>query len=196
MKMIPKNTVKLIQFLLRNPNQFGYNINQIAKFLKISAGSSFKILKELEKSKIVVAQNIGNAIYYSLNLNNPETIKLCELLLLTEKRDLSGYAKLYSEALQEFKSAKLIILFGSVLNKKEFNDVDVLFVTNNLRGVTDFCLELSKIRTKPIVPLILKKEDLIKEFKNKNEAISSLIKNGIILKGESLFVEVIKNVKQ
>ena len=77
MKMIPKNTVKLIQFLLRNPNQFGYNINQIAKFLKISAGSSFKILKELEKSKIVVAQNIGNAIYYSFNLNNPETIKLC-----------------------------------------------------------------------------------------------------------------------
>ncbi|MBI4154877.1 hypothetical protein HY498_02215, partial [Candidatus Woesearchaeota archaeon] len=45
-------------------------------------------------------------------------------------------------------------------------------------------------------PLILKKEDLIKELKNRKEAILSLIKEGIILKGEFVFIEVIKNVKK
>ena len=194
--MIPKNTAKLIRFSLRNIERYGYNINQIAKYLKISVGSSFKILKDLEKNKIVTAQTIGNAVNYNLNLDNSETIKLCELLLLEEKRQLSGYAKLYSESLQEFEKAELIVLFGSILTKKEFNDVDVLFVTNKSKEVNDFCLELSKIRTKPVVPLILKKQDLIKELKNRKEAILSLIKEGIILKGESEFVEVIKNAKK
>lgn len=196
MKMIPKNTAKLIRFLLRNIEKHGYNINQIAKSLKISVGSSFKILKELERNKLVTAESIGNAVNYNLNLDNPETVKLCELLLLEEKRQLSGYAKLYSESLQEFEKAELIILFGSILTKKEFNDVDVLFITNKPKEVNDFCLELPKIRTKPVVPLILKKKDLINEIKNKKEVILSLIKEGIIIKGESRFLEVIKNARK
>ncbi|MBS3124216.1 hypothetical protein J4437_06315 [Candidatus Woesearchaeota archaeon] len=194
--MISENTGKLIRFLLRNIDKYGYNINQLAKFLKISVGSSFKILKELGQDKIVTAQKIGNAVNYNLDLDNLETVKICELLILQEKRLLSGYAKLYGESIREFKNAELIVLFGSILTKKDFNDVDVLFITNKPKAVVDFCLELSKIRTKPVVPLILKREDLIKELKSKKEAIISLIKEGIILKGESLFVEVIKNAKQ
>jgi len=193
--MIPKNTAKIIRFLLRHTEKTGYNINQIAKTLKISVGSSFKILKDLEKNKIVASQTIGNACYYKLNLDNSETIKLCELLLLEEKRSLTGYAKLYGEDIQKFNKAELIILFGSILISKKFNDVDVLFLTNKVREVNAFCLELSKVRTKPIVPLILKKEDLVREIKNRKEAIVSIIKEGIVLKGESLFVKVIKNVK-
>ena len=196
MKMIPKNTSKVVRFLLRNTEKIGFNINQIAKSTKISVGSSFKILKELEKDKIVLSQNIGNAFYYNLNLNNSETVKLCELLLLEEKRHLTGYAKLYSESIQKFEKAELIILFGSVLFKKEFNDVDILFVTNKYKEVNDFCLELSKIRAKPMVPLILKKEDLVKELRNKKEAMLSLIKNGVVLKGESVFIKIIKNAKE
>ncbi|MBU1203503.1 MAG: hypothetical protein KKG60_00345 [Nanoarchaeota archaeon] len=194
--MIPKNTAKLLRFLIRNIERYGYNINQISKFLKISVGSSFKILKDLERNKIVTAQSIGNAVNYNLNLDNPETVKLCELLILEERRRLEGYAKLYSESLREFEGAELIILFGSILTKKEFNDVDVLFVTNKSKEVNEFCLKLSRIRTKPIVPLILKKVDLIKELKNRKEVILSLIREGIILKGESVFVKIIKNVKK
>lgn len=196
MKMIPKNTSKLIRFLLRSTEKTGFNINQIAKSISISVGSSFKILKDLEKNKIVVAQVMGNAVYYNLNLDNPEAVKLCELFILEEKRHLTGYARLYGESIQEFDKAELILLFGSILTKKEFNDVDVLFVTNKPKEASDFCLELSKLRTKPVVPLILKKEDLIKELKNKKEAILSIIKEGVILKGESVFMEIIKNAKK
>ena len=192
--MIPKNTAKLMRFLLRNPEK--YNINQIAKAVKISVGSSFKILKDLEKNSIVLAETIGNGGYYGLNLDNPEAVKLCEILLLEEKRQLAGYAKVYAESIKEFNKAELIVLFGSVLKKKEFNDVDVLFVTNKVKAVSDFCLELSKIRTKPVVPLILKRGDLIKELKSRKEAIVSAIKEGVVLRGESLFVEVIKHAKK
>ncbi len=194
--MIPKNTAKLMRFLLRNIEKNGYNINQIAKFLKISVGSSFKILKDLERRKIATTQTIGNATHFNLDLNNPETVKLCELLLLEERRQLTGYAKIYGELIQNFRDAELIVLFGSILTKREFNDVDVLFVTNKAKEASDFCLEASKIRTKPIVPLILKKGDLVRELKNRREAVTSLIREGAVLKGESAFIEVIKNAKK
>src|SRR3989338_6962862 len=196
MNMIPKNTAKLILFLLRSIERFGYNTNQLSKLLNMSVGSAFKILKELEKNNIVISQTIGTAVNYTLNFDNPETVKLCELLLLEKKRLLSGYVKLYGDSLQKFESAELIILFGSVLTKKEYRDVDVLFVTKKSKEVYTFCLELSKIRTMPVVPLILTKEDLVNEGKKKKDAIVSLLQEGVILRGESVFVEVMNRVQK
>ena len=190
--MIPKNTAKIIGYLLRNFEL--NNINQISKELKVSVGSAFKILRGLEKNKIVVLKKLGNANYYKLDLENNETVKLSELLLLREKRNLRGYAKIYADEIKEFKNAELIILFGSILKNKEFNDVDVLFVTNKVKEVPKFCLGISKVKTKPINPLILRKSDLIKEIKNKKEPILEIIRTGVVLKGESIFLRVIKNV--
>ena len=191
--MIPKNTKKIILYLLRNLELV--NINQLSKKLNISVGSAFKILKELGKSNIVTSSNLGNAKFYQINLNNEETIRWCEILLSEERRNLKGYSKIYAEEIQKFEYAESIILFGSVLSNKDFNDVDVLFITNKPKEVTKFCLSLSKVRTKPVVPLILRKEDFLREIKNKKDVILTILKTGIILKGESIFLEVLKNVK-
>ncbi|MEK6741705.1 MAG: helix-turn-helix domain-containing protein [Nanoarchaeota archaeon] len=192
--MIPKNTKKIILYLLRNLELV--NINQISKKLSISVGSAFKILKDLGKDNIVLSSKLGNAKFYRINLNNEETMRWCEILLSEERRNLKGYPKVYAEEIQKFEQAELIILFGSVLSNKDFNDVDVLFITNKPKEITKFCLNLSKIRTKPVVPLILKKEDLINEIKNKKEVVLDIIKTGIILKGESALLKVLKDVKQ
>ena len=192
--MVPKNTKKIILYLLRNLELV--NINQISKLLNISVGSSFKILKQLEENNLVLCLNLGNAKFYQINLRNEETIKWCEILLLEERRNLKGYSKIYAEEIQKFEHAELIILFGSVLNNKDFNDVDVLFITNKPKEVTKFCLNLSKVRTKPVVPLILNKEDFIKEIKKKKEVILTILKKGVILRGESNFIGVLKNVRK
>ena len=192
--MIPKNTTKVVIYLLKSIAEFGYNINQIAKLNKISVGSAFKILTELESDKIIIKRKISNASHYKLNFDNLETIKLCELLLLAEKKKFKSHAKLYASEIIKFKDAEMIIIFGSVLKEKEFNDVDVLFLTNQTKKVNDFCLEISKFRTKPVVPLIMTQEDLINALKNKKEAILSMVKEGIVLRGESVFVGVVKNV--
>ncbi len=191
--MIPKNTKKIILYLLKNLEL--ENINQISKKLKISVGSVFKIFKKLEESNMVFSSNLGNAKFYQINLENNEILKLCELLLIEERRVLEGYSKIYGEEIMNFENAELIILFGSVLNNKCFNDVDVLFVTNKPKEVTKFCLGLSKVRTKPIVPLILEKKDLIKEIKTKKQVILDILRTGVVLKGESVFLDVLKNVK-
>ena len=192
--MIPKNTRKILLYLLKNLELV--NINQISKKLDISVGSAFKILKDLEKNNIVLSSELGNAKFYRIDLNNEETIKWCEILLSEERRNLKGYSKIYAEEIQKFDHSELIILFGSVLTNKEFNDVDVLFVTNKPKEVTKFCLGISKIKTKPVVPLILKKEDFIKEIKDKKEVVLNILKTGIILRGESILLKVLKNVRQ
>ncbi|PIN94703.1 hypothetical protein COU53_02345 [Candidatus Pacearchaeota archaeon CG10_big_fil_rev_8_21_14_0_10_30_48] len=191
--MMPKNTKKILLYLLKNFEL--NNINQISKKLEISVGSAFKILKKLEEENIVFVVNLGNAKYYKLNLESRETIKFCELLLLEEKRNLKGYAKIYSDEIENFKNADLIILFGSILRKKEFNDIDVLFITKEIKSVTQFCLDISKTKSKPVVPLIMKREDLINELKIKKDSILDVMRSGVVLKGESIFLEVIKNVK-
>lgn len=194
MKMIAKNTKKILLYLLKNLELI--NINQISKRLGVSVGSAFKILKGLEERDIVSSLNLGNAKFYKINFENEETIRLCELLLIEERRAAKGYVKLYIDEIKKFENAELTILFGSILENKDFNDVDVLFITGKLKEVTKFCLDLSKIRTKPIVPLILKKQDFIREIKNKKEVILNIIKTGIVIKGESILLEVLKNVKQ
>ena len=192
--MIPKNTKKIILCLLRNLELV--NINQISKKLNISVGSAFKILKDLENNNLVLSSNLGNAKFYQINLNNEETIRWCEILLTEERRNLKGYSKIYAEEIKKFEHSELIILFGSILTNKDFNDVDVLFITNKPKEVTKFCLNLSKIRAKPVVPLILKKEDLLNEIKKKKEVVLNILKTGIILSGESALLGVLKNVKQ
>lgn len=191
--MIAKNTKMILSYLLRNFEL--NNINQISRELNISIGSTFKILKDLERSEIVLVSNFGNAKYYKINLQNNETIKICELILLEEKRNLKGYSKIYANEIKSFKYADLIILFGSILKIKSFNDVDVLFVTNKIKVITKFCLDISKTKSKPVVPLIIRKEDLINELKKNKESILDIIKTGVVLKGESVFLEVIKNAR-
>ena len=176
-----------------------YNINQIARALNISVGSAHKILKSLKERGIVNAKELGNAIYYNLNFNNESERILSVIVLMEDKNDRldkNKLAKVYASDLEKF-DARLIILFGSILNKKEqAKDVDVLFIIKNkeqVEEVNKFCLEISKIRPKNIHPLILLEQDFVNNLKNKKKAIIDLVKEGIILKGKDIFIKCIKN---
>jgi len=190
--MIPKNTSRIILLLLKDMAEHGYNVNQVSKELEISIGSSFKILKSLKEEELVYDTKIGNGIFYKLNFQSRETVKLCEILLIQERKQLAGGAKLYAQNIEDF-DAEMIILFGSILTSKTYNDIDVMFLTQKVKKVNEFCLNISKIRTKPLVPLIIKKQDLINELKNKKKSVLNIMQ-GVVLKGESVYVEVIKNV--
>ena len=198
--ILSNNTFKIINFLIRNLEP--YNINQIARALDLSVGSVHKILKTLEKRNIVNIKELGNAIYYNINLNNNEAVKLGELVLIEGKNNIlmeNKIANIYARDLVKF-DAKLIILFGSILTKKnEAKDIDVLFIIKHkeqVNEINNFCSEISKIRTKKVNPLIMLEQDFVNNLKNKNKAVQDLIKTGIILKGEDIFLRAIKNAHQ
>lgn len=193
------NTFKILSLLIRDIEP--YNINQIARTLKISVGSAHKILKNLEGRNIVNVKELGNALYYSLNLDNNEAVKSSELVLIEDKNKIlkeNATARIYALDLEKYE-AKCIVLFGSILSKEEkANDVDVLFIIKNKEkasGVNKFCLEISKTRTKNIHPLIMLEQDFTSNIKMRNKTILDIVKKCAVLRGEDVFIKAIKNAR-
>ncbi len=192
-----KNKSKILNFLLRNLDP--HNINQIARILGISLGSVHKILKELEDLKLVKNKEIGNALYYNINFDNIEAIKYLEVILIEDKNHVvnrNRTAKVYVSDIESY-NAKCIVLFGSILmSGEQAKDVDALFIIRSkeqIKEVYNFCLQISKIRTKKVNPIIMLEQDFINNIKNRNKAVLDIIKRGIILKGGEIFVRSIKN---
>ncbi len=197
--MVSKNTYRVLEILLRNPTE-NYNINQVARVLKISVGGAHKILKELEGRCILTTSKLGNAVYYKIDLLNKEARKLCELVLLEDKSKRladNSTAKVYAAEIEKFK-AKIIVLFGSVLTKRQkANDIDVLFVVNktDVEEVRRFCTDVSKFKTKPVIPLIMTESDFKCKLKERNKVILEIIRAGVVLSGEDTFVNLLEAIK-
>jgi len=199
--MLSINLAKIIEYLVRNtPNKF--NVNQIARNLKISVGSAYKILKSLEKKQVLISEKIGNGIYYSLNFENKETKNIAELVLMGS-RDRSfaenPHASIYAKDLHEAKKfSKAIILFGSILERKEkdINDVDVLFIIEKgkAKRVEDFCLKLSNLRPKRVNPLLMTAQDFRNNIKKHDKVITDILKKGLIIFGEDKMLQIIRSV--
>ena len=196
--MLSGNNLKILEFLLRNIDE--YNINQMAKELKISVGGAHKILKGFERSRFVKGKRLGNAIYYGLNLQNREVRKLCELVLMESKRralDSNPQASVYSKDLEEAASfSKAAALFGSVVNQEEVRDIDVLFITTKkgVKRVEDFCLKLSSVRMKSISPLIMTSGDLKNNVRRRDEVVLEILKKSIVIYGEGEIVEILRSI--
>ncbi len=197
--MFSKNTLKVVEFLLRNIVE-QYNINQIAREVEISPGGSYKILKNLEGRGIVASKKLGNAIYYTLDLGSKETQSLCELVLIENRKevlDSNPYAKVYAGDVKDAeKFASILILFGSILETKKFRDVDVLFVVKkkDVGKVNDFCLKLSSVRPKQITPLMMTEGDLKNNIKNKDKVVLDILRKGVVLHGEDGLIKLIGGV--
>jgi predicted nucleotidyltransferase len=115
---------------------------------------------------------------------------------MEEKEKLESYASLYAKDLEAYAGAEMILLFGSLINSTTFNDIDVLFIAKDHEKVLRFCQELTVIRSKPFNPLIVSKTDVITALKQRKPAMVSAFQNGIVIKGEKTFIEVIAHARK
>ncbi len=190
--MIPVYTKKIIEFLLRHIHEPGYNVNQIARELNMSVSNAHKIVTDLKKKKMLKVIDLKTAIYYSLDLTNPDTMDVCKIILRERQRNLEPQAKPYAEEVKKFDKSLFTIIYGSILIKKSFRDVDVLFITDKVKEVQDFCVAVNKIRAKPIDPLIMTQKDFVSNIKKKDPVVLDVITKGIVIKGEDKFMEALQ----
>ena len=195
MQSLTQNEAKVMDFLVRNFKERN-SINEIGRRLKISHTGAHKILRKLEKIKIVKPEKIGNAIYYKANLDEEIGIKLAEFILL-ENEFGNNYAKVYAEDLRKLKNVALsCILFGSVLKVgKEAKDVDALIIIEkkDYKKVSNRLEDIQQILTKRIHSIIMTKEDLSNNLKKENEAMIDMLKYGQVLWGAEIIVEAIRH---
>ena len=190
MKEITPAEMKALLTLVKSPETM-YNANNLAKVIGITPMGALKILKRLEQESILKSRKIGNAVIYRVNVEDAYARKYVSLFLLREGQQASPQVKRWISELKKIKNAEIIILFGSVLEKPNPNDIDVLLVTDQKKfsKLEQEIKEINNLNAKKIHPLYQAVGDIIQNVRKKDKPILNAIK-GVIVFGEEKFQEV------
>ncbi|HIG95787.1 TPA: hypothetical protein HA249_02760 [Candidatus Woesearchaeota archaeon] len=189
MKEITKAEMDVVLKLVKSP-EVDYNANNLAKVVGITAMGALKILKRLESESILKSKKIGKAIIYRVNQESYAR-RYIGLILSRESLYANPLVKRWIGEVKKIKNADLIILFGSVLEKSNPNDIDLLLVTDQKRfpKLQEEIKELNKINIKKLHPLYQTYNDLIKNIKKRDKPLLNAIK-GIVGRGEEKFLDI------
>ena len=176
-----------------------YNSYSIKDKIGISDVGSLKLLRGLKAKNILISEKMGNAIFYKVNIKNEYAIKLLELIFL-DHSGLSSFVKGWIYDLREFiPLTNAILLFGSILRKgKNAKDIDVCFILKNHKGYPKLQSKVDDINKKnrlKIHSLYMTKKDFGEKLREKDKLILDMVKNCVVVYGEALFVEVLKNAQ-
>lgn len=189
MKDITKAEMDVVLRLVKSPEVI-YNATSLSKVVGITPMGALKILKKLEQETIVQSKKIGKATVYKIN-ENPYAHRYVSLLLLRETSYVNNLVKRWVIELKKINNADLILLFGSVLEKSNPNDIDTLLVTDQKRfpKLQKEIDELKKMNIKKIHPMYQTYDDVIKNIKKRDKPLLNAIK-GIVIKGEEIFLGI------
>ncbi|MBI2549451.1 hypothetical protein HYW21_08970 [Candidatus Woesearchaeota archaeon] len=190
MKEITKTEMDIVLKLVKSP-EVDYNANSLAKVVGITAMGALKILKRLESESILTSKKIGNAVIYHINPESSYAHRYVGLILSRESRHTTLTVKRWVQELKKIKNASLVILFGSVLEKTNPNDIDVLLLTDqkHFPQLQKEIKELNEANIKMIHPIYQTFNDLVNNIKKRDKPLLNAIK-GIIAVGEEKFIKV------
>jgi|SRR3989338_2227609 len=187
MKEITKSEMDIVLKLIKSP-EVDYNANAIAKVVGITSMGALKILKRLESESILKSKKIGRAVIYRVNTEDFYAHRYVELILSREALHANTQVKRWVRELKRIKNADVIVLFGSVLEKPNPSDIDVLLVTGKKRfsKLQQEIKELNEINIKKIHPMYQTYDDIIRNIKKRDKPLLNAIK-GIVIIGEEKF---------
>ncbi|MBI4147204.1 hypothetical protein HY494_00975 [Candidatus Woesearchaeota archaeon] len=190
MKEITKAEMKVVLALVKSPEVI-YNANSLSKVIEITSMGALKILKRLEAENIVKSKRIGKAVIYKVNVENSYAQKYVSLLLIREALSANPRVKRWINEIKKINNAEVIVLFGSILDKSNPNDIDVLLITDQKRfsKLQKEIEELNEINIKKIHPMYQTHEDIIKNIKKRDKPLLNAIK-GMVVIGEEKFLEI------
>lgn len=189
------NEKYVLRFLAASTGK-NYSINGVARMCKLTPNGAHKILAKLEKEGVLKAKSIANLKAYNLDFKSEKIASLLKLAFMPDS--LEGRVKLRAEDLKPLKAVtKACILFGSYITmKKEPGDLDILFVLER-KNFEAYKQALSKVQD--IIPVkiqdvIQTTDDVEQNLKKSDPIVTEALRNGIVLWGFDVLVQVIKNV--
>lgn len=190
MKEITQAEMNAALTLVKSP-EIIYNANSLSKVIGITPMGALKILRRLEQENIVKPRKIGKAIAYKIDVEDSYTRKYLSLILVREAQYTNPRIRRWITELKRIKNADVIVLFGSVLEKPNPKDIDVLLVTDQKQfpKLQQEIEEINEINIKKIHPMYQTYQDIIKNIKKRDKPILNAIK-GIVVFGEEKFLEI------
>lgn len=191
--MLTENEKIVLRFLMA---AFGkeHSINQIARECSVTPNGAYKILAKLEKEGVLMSKKIANIKSYIINFEGPKTQNVLEFALIP---DLNGSLKHRADDLTKVHdAANACVIFGSYLHKQSPNDLDALFVVEkeNYKKYRQLLKEvIAPVRIHDIAQT---EKDLSRNIEKRDEIITSILRKGVVLWGQSVIVEALKNANK
>lgn len=184
-----QSKVRILRLFSSNQGQF--TIREIARRIDLTVPNVSRALKELEEQAIVISQQAGRSILYSLNQNH----YLVSTAILPMFKKESEAMKDLTGLLKRSFGHKIVssILFGSLARKEEkgISDIDMLFIVNDgvdtqkiEEGILEKNPEIVHLFGNSISPLVMTISEFISRFKKKDRLLGKILKEGEVLDGE------------
>ncbi|HLC31620.1 MAG TPA: nucleotidyltransferase domain-containing protein [Candidatus Nanoarchaeia archaeon] len=187
------NTKIDIISLYRNKYLGQFHARQIARLIGKSHVGIAPHLKEFEKDKILIPEEIGKSKVYSLNLHNN---KGREYLSFAEKKESLELLnkeifikKLYDECIN-IEVNGCLILFGSYASKKntEKSDIDLLYLGDLEDSEIKKIRELGKAYDKEIHLVSMSIKQFREQLSKQGALVKETVNNHIILYNHDIFI--------
>lgn len=195
--ILTKNEKRLLRLLAASISK-DRSINDISRACSITPNGAYKVLVKLEKEGVLKVKSIANIKSYKLDFTNENTVRLLELAFMPDT--LEGRAKSRAADLKPLKEVtQACILFGSYITaKKEPGDLDVLFVLKqkNFKAYKNMLAKIRDITPAKIQDVVQTSDDTLQNLKKEDPIIITALKDGIVLWGVDVLVQVIKNGSQ
>lgn len=187
---LTKNEQEALLIMYKDIYNF-YNANSLSKIINLSQVGTRKILKKLEKNKILFEKKIGNSIVYKLNIMDEFVQKLIMFALINESRKHLRWKEEF-KALNE--STQFILFYGSASRDySSAKDIDILLMLKkeDFSPADKIINHIGRQLPKKIHDIKATKEEIIKNLKEKNKAMLEIIRTAVVLNGYENYMEIL-----
>src|SRR3990167_317467 len=186
--------IRIAKYLFKHYND-RYNARKLARILKINHAHANKLCNILADKHLLTKEKIGNSVFFLYEYDNKLAIKFMEYMLSLEEKEFPKWLSVLSHNLKKFKDCiEMGLVFGSSINTKDFNDVDVLLMydiekSKDIKRIKDE-IRKSELIEKPIRYIEITEKDVLL---NKGDKIFyNMLSENLVFNNPEKYVEVVK----
>ena len=193
-----KIEIRIAQYLFKHYKD-RHNARQLARILNINHAHANKLCNVLADKKLLIKEEIGNSAFFSYDYDNKLAIKFMEYALSLEEKKFPEWLSVLSHSLKKFKdSIEMGLVFGSSINTKDFNDIDVLLMydAEKSKGIkkTKDEIRKSELIEKPIRYVDVAEKDIL--LHKEDKIFYSILSDSLIFHNSEKYVEVVRKCRR
>jgi len=176
-----------------------FNARQLARILNINHAHANKLCNLLTDKKLLTKEEIGNSAFFSYEYNNKLAIKFMEYTLSLEEKEFPKWLSVLSHSMDKFKeSIEMCLIFGSSINTKDFNDIDVLLMydmekSKVIKKIKDE-IRKSELVEKPIRYVDISEKDIL--LNKEDKIFYNILSESLVFHNPEKYVEVVRKCRK
>ncbi|MBI3033685.1 hypothetical protein HYY72_00825 [Candidatus Woesearchaeota archaeon] len=176
-----------------------YNARQLARILNINHAHANKLCNILADKKLLIKEKIGNSAFFSYEYSNKLAIKFMEYTLSLEEKEIPKWLSVSSHGMNKFKDyIEMGLIFGSSINTKDFNDIDVLLMydmekSEDIKKIKDE-IRKSELVEKPIRYVDIAEKDIL--LNKEDKIFYNILSESLVFHNPEKYAEVVRKCRK